>query len=133
VANIVSQFHKETPMKKLLLLPLLLIFALAACGGGGGVPIEERIIGEWSGLHTATGGQKVPATWEFLEGGTMVVSVGGITYGADWSVDGDRVNIATELDPDNPTYRDVEFVSDDVMRLTKAESDIEETWTRVEE
>lgn len=119
-------------MKRIALLLLLLFFALAACGGGD-PPIEDRIIGQWSGLQTATGGQKVPATWEFLEGGTMVVSAGGITYGADWSVDGNRVNIATELAPESPTYRDVEFVSDDVMRMTKEESGIEETWTRVSE
>ena len=118
-------------MKRLLSLTLLLIFALAACGGGGDAPIEERIVGTWSGLQTSTNGEKVPATWQFLEGGTMVVQIASFSYGAEWSVDGNRVNIATELDPDNPTYRDVEFVSDDVMRMTK--EDIEETWARVEE
>lgn len=122
-------------MKRLFLFTILFIVLLAGCGGSGEPPIEDRIIGEWSGLQTATGGDKVPATWEFLEGGTMVVTIEGvgISYGAEWSVDGDRINIVTELDPENPTYRDVEFVSDDVVRMTKAESDIEETWTRVEE
>lgn len=118
-------------MKKIILFVLLLLM-LVACGGSE-QPIEERIIGEWSGLQTATSGDKIPATWEFLEDGTMIVNVGGFSYGADWSVDGNRVTIATELDPDNPTYRDVEFVSDDVVKLTKDEGDIEETWSRVEE
>lgn len=116
-------------MKKLILF-FFLLMTLAACGGGD-APIEERIIGEWSGLQTSTNGEKVPATWEFLEGGTMIIKIGTFSYGAEWSVEGNRVNIATELAPDDPTYRDVEFVSDDVMRLTK--EDIEETWSRVEE
>ena len=60
-------------MKKLLIITLLTLL-LAACGGDD-PPIEERIIGKWSGLQTATSGDKVPATWEFLEGGTMIVYV----------------------------------------------------------
>lgn len=116
-------------MKKLVSFVLLLII-LAACGGGD-APIEERIIGEWSGLQTSTNGEKIPATWEFLEDGTMIVKIGTLSYGAEWSVEGNRVNIAAGFDPANPTYRDVEFVSDDVMRMTK--EDIEETWSRVEE
>jgi hypothetical protein len=57
----------------------------------------------------------------------------GITYGADWYVEGNRLHIITELDPDTPTYRDVEFVSDDLMLFTKDEAEITETWTRVVE
>lgn len=119
-------------MKKLFLFAFLLILTLVSCGGND-APIEERIIGEWSGLQTSVSGDKVPATWEFLPDGTMVVRIGGFSYGAEWSLDGNRVNIVTEVAPDDPTYRDVEFVSDDVMRLTKEEGDIEETWSRVEE
>lgn len=118
-------------MKKLVML-VLVLFVAVACGGGGD-DVESRLIGKWSGAQTNPQGDKIPATWEFLEGGTMVVTVVplDITYGAEWSVDGNRINIATELDPENPTYRDVEFVSDDVIRLTKG--DTVETWTRVDE
>ncbi|MCA9930800.1 MAG: membrane lipoprotein lipid attachment site-containing protein [Anaerolineales bacterium] len=116
-------------MKKFILFIVMATLVLAACGGSE-PPIEERIIGTWSGLQTAASGDKVPATWQFLEGGTMVVSVGGFSYGAEWSIEGSRVNIVTEVAPDDPTYRDIEFVSDDVMKLTK--EDIEETWSRVE-
>jgi hypothetical protein len=97
------------------------------------VSIEGRIIGKWSGLQTSSSGDKVPAIWQFLEGGVMVIQFPAvsISYGAEWSVDGNRITIVTEIDPANPTYRDVEFLSDDVMRLTKDESGIEEIWTRI--
>ncbi len=63
----------------------------------------------------------------------MVVSFVGLefSYGATWWVEGNRVHIATEVDPDEPTYRDVTFVSDTVVSMTKSESGIEETWTRI--
>lgn len=94
---------------------------------------SDRIIGTWSGLQTSKNNEKVPAEWQFLEGGVMVIRIpaGGISFGANWTLEGKRINIITEIDPDNPTYRDVEFITDDVMRLTKDESDIVETWTRV--
>lgn len=63
---------------------------------------------------------------------TIELSHAGISYGAEWYVEGGRIHIITEVDPNNPTYRDVEFVSSDVMVLTKQESGIKETWTRVE-
>ena len=95
-------------------------------------PIEERIIGTWTGAMTNANGDKLPATWTILEGGVMVVEVlmFDVTYGAEWRVEGDRMHITTELDPDNPTYRDIEFVNDDLMILTKDESNIKETWAR---
>jgi hypothetical protein len=122
-------------MKRFLIVLYILTLVLAACGGSADPPLEERIIGTWSGAQTNVNGDKIPATWQFLEGGTMVVKITGtdISYGADWSVEGNRINLTTELAPDEPTYRDVEFVSDDVISMTKAESNIEETWTRVTE
>jgi hypothetical protein len=121
-------------MKKVIFFLLVLGFVLVACGGGDKL-IEERIIGKWSGAQTNANGDKIPATWEFLEGGIMIVEVVGMgfSYGAEWSVEGNRINLVTELAPDDPTYRDVEFVSDDVIKLTKQESGIEETWSRVKE
>ncbi len=117
-------------MKRLVIL-VILLFALGACGGGE-APLEERIIGTWEGAMTNTNGDKIPATWQFLEGGTMLVDAGGlVSYGATWEVEGNRINIVTELAPDDPTYRDAEFVSDDVVKLTK--EDITETWSRVDE
>jgi len=95
-------------------------------------PNEERIIGTWSGAMTNANGDKLPATWTIIEGGVMVIEVlvFDVSYGAEWRVEGDRIHITTELDPDNPTYRDIEFVNDDLMILTKDESEIRETWTR---
>ena len=95
-------------------------------------PIEERILGKWSGAMTNIQGDKIPATWTFMEGRVMVVNINllGVSYGAEWYVEGNRIHIISELDPNNPTYRDVEFVSDNVIILTK--EDIQETWTRVE-
>jgi hypothetical protein len=65
----------------------------------------------------------------------MVITITGIdiSFGATWSVEESRINIVSEIDPENPTYRDVEFVSDDVMKLTKAESNIVETWSRIKD
>ena len=93
-------------------------------------PTSKRIIGVWTGMQTAANGEKVPAKWEFVEGGTMLVEVAGgvFSYGATWEVTGNRIDIVTELDPEKPTYRDVEFKSNDVMVLTKL--DIVETWQR---
>ena len=96
--------------------------------------IEERIIGKWSGAMTNTSGDKILAFWTFIDGGVMIVEINifGYSYGAKWYVEGSRIHVITEIDPNNPTYRDAEFVTDDVMILTKEESDIKETWTRVE-
>lgn len=117
-------------MKKVLsvVVVILVMFLVVGCLGTKSAPLEERIIGEWSGAQTTTSGDKVPAVWTFLEDGTMLVAVGPFAYGAKWSVDGDRLNIVTELSPERPTYRDVEFLSDNVVRLTKEE--VVETWTR---
>jgi len=81
---------------------------------------------------TITSGETIPATWEFLGGGVMIVSIPqvNITYGASWSFAGDRMNIVTELDPENPTYRDIEFVSNDVFIASK--ESFSETWSRTE-
>ena len=54
-----------------------------------------------------------------------------VSYGAEWYIQENRLHITTELDPENPTYRDIEFVSDDVILLTKDEAGIKETWTRI--
>jgi len=96
--------------------------------------IEDRIIGTWSGAMTNTNGDKLPAIWTFLDGGVMVVEIPILeaSYGATWYADGNRIYITTELDPDNETYRDVEFVNDDLMILTKDEGNISETWIREE-
>jgi hypothetical protein len=124
-------------MKKAVLFLIVISLILVACGGLGGnePPVEERIVGKWSGLMVNVNGDRVPVEWEFLDGGTMVtrISMVGISYGGTWSVGGNRINFVTEVDPEKKNYRDVEFVSDDVMKLTKAESNIVETWTRVEE
>jgi hypothetical protein len=98
-------------------------------------PIEERIIGKWSGVMTNKNGDKIPAFWTFLDGGVMVIELNpfGFSYGAEWHVEGSRIHIIPETDPNDQTYRDVEFVTDDVMILTKEEADIRETWTRVED
>ena len=123
-------------MKKAILFLIVTSLVLVACGGLGSKepPLEERILGTWSGAQTNADGDKIPATWEFLEGGTMVIKIFGLdmAFGATWSVEGNRINFVLELDSENPTYRDVEFVSDDVIKLTKAEGDIVETWTRIE-
>jgi len=118
-----------------ILLLVLITISLAACGGSGSSerPLEQRIIGKWSGIQTNAEGDKFPATWEFIEGGTMIVKIIGVdvSYGAKWSAEGSRINFTTELAPDEPNYRDVEFVSEDVIKLKK--EGIEDTWTRVEE
>lgn len=95
--------------------------------------IRDQVLGKWSGAQTSTNGEMVPALWEFLPDGTMLVSFVGIDfkYGASWSIDGNRITIVTELEPDRSTYRDVEFLSADVMRLTKDEAAIVETWSRI--
>lgn len=112
---------------------LVIVVLLAACGGNSEQPLEQRIIGKWSGTQVSANGERIPATWEFLEGGTMVVTITPLntSYGATWTAEGNRINFTTELDPDNPNYREVEFVSEDVIKLSK--EDIEETFTRVEE
>lgn len=114
---------------------ILVALIVVACGGSGGSepPLEQRLIGKWSGTQINKNGDPIPATWEFLEGGTMVVKIVGldIGYGAKWSVEGSRINFTTELAPDEPNYRDVEFVSEDVVKFSK--EGIEETFTRVEE
>ena len=96
------------------------------------VPIGEWIIGKWSGAMTNSNGDKIPAFWSFLDGGVMLVEIplADVSYGAEWRLEGTRLHITTELDPENPTYRDVEFVSEDLMILTKDESGIRETWMR---
>jgi len=122
-------------MKKAIPFLILMSLILVGCGGARSKKpsLEERIIGKWSGVQTSVSGDKVPAVWEFIEGGTMIIRIVGvdISFGATWSVEGNRINIVPELDPERPTYRDVEFVSDDVMKLTK--EDIVETWARLEE
>lgn len=120
---------------RLAFLMLVTALIVAACGGSGASdqPLEQRIIGKWSGVQVNKNGDPIPATWEFLEGGTMVVKITGlpVSYGAKWSAEGNRINFTTELNPDEPNYRDVEFVSDDVIKLKK--EGIEETFTRVKE
>lgn len=98
------------------------------------LPTEKRIIGKWSGVMTNKKGEKIPAFWTFMDGGTMIIEINILeySYGAKWSVEGDRIHIVPETDPDSPTYRDVEFLTDDVMILTKEETNIKETWTRAE-
>jgi hypothetical protein len=119
---------------RILFLLLAIVVFLAACGGSevSDLPLEQRLIGKWSGAQVNREGNPIPATWEFLEGGTMVVTITGLgqSFGAEWSAEGNRINFTTELDPDEPNYRDVEFVSDDVIKLTK--EGIEETFTRVD-
>lgn len=97
------------------------------------IPIEIRILGTWSGAMTNHNGDQIPAQWTFMQGGIMIVEFPylGMSYGAEWSIQGNRINIVTELDPNDPTYRDVEFISDDIIILSKEESGISETWTRV--
>ena len=99
------------------------------------LPIEDRIIGKWSGSMTNKNNEKVLAYWTFLDDGHMIVEIFGfgVTYGADWYVEGNRLHLVTEMDPSNPTYRDIEFVNDDVIIMTKDEADIKETWTRIEQ
>jgi hypothetical protein len=96
-------------------------------------PLEERVIGEWSGFMTNVNNDKIPATWTFLDNGIMAVSAMGFSYGAEWYLEDNRIHIISELDPNNPTYRDIEFISGDLMILTKEEADIKETWTRVKD
>lgn len=119
---------------RLVFLILIALF-VTACGDSGdsNQPLDQRLIGEWSGVQVNVNGDPIPATWEFLEGGTMVVKIVGLnaSYGAKWSVEGNRLNFTTELDPDKPNYRNVEFVSEDIIKLTK--EGIEETFTRIEE
>lgn len=95
------------------------------------LPLEERIIGKWSGMMTNANNDKLPATWTFITGGIMLVEIGEYSYGAEWSIEGNRIIIVSELDPANPTYRDAEFINDDLMILTKEEFGIKETWSRV--
>lgn len=118
-----------------LVILILVALIVVSCGSSRGAdqPLEQRIIGKWSGIQVNSNGDPIPATWEFLEGGTMIVTITGLgqSFGAEWSTEGSRINFTTELAPDEPNYRDVEFVSDDVMKLSK--EDIEETFTRVEE
>lgn len=121
-------------MRKMILLLVIVSVVLVACGGGAsGKPANERIIGKWSGMMTNKNGGKIPIEWEFLEGGTMVVkaAVMNISFGGTWAVEGSRLNFVTEVDPEVKNYRDIEFVSDDVVKFTKAEADITETFTRV--
>lgn len=118
-----------------LALLILVTLVLVSCGSSGGndQPLEQRIIGKWSGVQVNVNGDPIPATWEFIEGGTMVVKITGlnVSYGAKWTAEGNRIDFTTELDPDKPNYRNVEFVSEDTMKLTK--EGIEETFTRIEE
>ena len=97
-------------------------------------PHEARIIGVWAGAMTNKNGEKILAHWTFMEEGVMIVNFDllNISYGAEWHIEEGRLFITTELDPTMPTYRDIEFASDDVMILTKDETNIRETWTRVE-
>lgn len=121
-------------MKKVMLFLVIVSFVLVGCGGpGGGKPIQERVIGKWTGAMVNKNGDRIPVEWEFLEGGTMVTKFPmlNISYGGAWSAESSRINFTTEIDPEEKNYRDVEFVSDDVMKLTK--EDFEETFTRVKE
>lgn len=117
----------------IFVLLTLVILVVPACGSSGASeqPLNQRLIGKWSGAQVNRNGDAIPATWEFIEGGTMVVTVLGQSYGADWSAEGNRLNFTTELNPDEPNYRDVEFVSEDVIKLKK--EGIEETFTRINE
>lgn len=97
------------------------------------LPFEERIIGKWSGMMTNASDNKLPATWTFLEGGILLIEIGQFSYGAEWSIKGNRIHIISELDPENPTYRDIEHLDEKIMVLVKSENNIKETWKRVEE
>lgn len=111
---------------------LLLCLLFVACSGLS--PEEAQLIGKWEGLQTTINGTKVPATWEFQASDTLIINPSDslIIYEADWSMEGNRIFITTEIDPENPTYRDVEFIADDTMKLTKGKG-IEETWQRIVE
>lgn len=126
---------QEGSMKKVILFLVIASFVLVGCGGAGSnnLPLDKRLIGKWSGLIVNKNGDKIPAEWEFLEGGTMVTTVKilDISYGGTWSAEGNRLNFVTEVNPEEQNYREVEFVSDDVIKLTK--EDITETFTRVKE
>lgn len=127
---IAKGFEMKTGGSILFLLAVL--FLLLACSGDSGPPpIEKRILGVWDGLQTNGVGDKLPASWEFVEGGKLIVNIKlmDVTYLADWYVDGNRIHITTEIQPDKPTYRDAEFLNDNMLKLTKDDT-IEETWVR---
>lgn len=121
-------------MKKSIQSVFFVFVLVTVLLSGCAAPIEKRIIGTWSGAMTNKEGEKIPASWTFMDGGIMLIEINILEYryGAEWSVEGNRIHIIPETDPNNPTYRDVEFVTDDVMILTKEEAGIKETWTRVE-
>ena len=99
------------------------------------LPIEKRIIGKWSGVMTNKNGDQIPAFWTFIDGGVMTIEISLLeySYGGEWYVEGNRIYIIPETDPNTPTYRDAEFVTDDVMILSKEEANIKETWTRIKD
>jgi len=40
------------------------------------------------------------------------------------------MHLPSSFNPEESTYRDIEFITDDIIRLTNSEADIVETWTR---
>lgn len=121
-------------MKRLMLGLIVFSLVLLSCGLGSWAtekPLNERIVGKWSGLLVNKNGDKLPAEWEFLDKGTMVIRIttAGVSYGGTWSAEGNRINFTTEANPEEKNYREVEFVSDDVVKLTK--ESVTETFSRI--
>jgi len=94
-----------------------------------------RILGEWSGAYSNKDGEKILATMTYYEGGIRIteVTLFGMSFSSEWWFEGDRMYFISELSPEKTNFRDVEFIADDVMRTTKEESDVVETWKRVED
>lgn len=113
---------------------LLLLVGILLIGCKKEEPLEKRILGTWSGREVNVNGEMLPATWEFLEGGTLIARIPSedITYELTWELVQDkRINIFTHLAPE-PTYLDVEFVSDDEIKLIEVESGNESALIRVD-
>ena len=85
-------------------------------------------------------GTKINTTWQFLVGAGLIYAKIEASdweydhfyyFGFPYGIEGNRIYLNSPIQGN--TYRDVEFLSDNEIRMTKEDEGIIEVWTRVEE
>lgn len=105
--------------RPLLLLAFMVL--LAACGGNG---FEDALVGRWEGDSTDASGVTRPATWEFFEDGTVIVTVASAAGGSSsvagiYQFEDDDTIIILEREGDaDPGRRDIRMPDGDTLILT---------------